>query len=182
MASEWHGSACPECGLGTLHDAYQLERRAYRGKIYESRIGAAICDKCGDGMAIYDEDEEQSWVQFKTTVDSNYARDIAAWRIALELTQKEAAEIVGGGVNSFSRYERGEAKPAVAAINLFGLLNKYPHLVSELLIGAVVRDGYKKVSTFTVPRRTSQISAITECANDAYVGVNNVFDLQQMQA
>lgn len=182
MKSEWHGATCPLCGEGVLADTEAVKKQHYRGKVYESVIRTSQCNVCGEGMSIFDEAEEAQWTSFRDEIDSYYAQAMHDWRKALDLSQKEAAEIVGGGVNAFSRYERGDAKPAVAAINLFGLLNKYPHLVSELLIGGVVRDGYKKVSTFTVPRRASRLPVISECANDAYVSTDNVFDFQQMKA
>jgi len=40
--------------------------------------------------------------------------------------------IAGGGHNAFSRYERGEAKPVAAVVNLFRLLDRHPELLKEL--------------------------------------------------
>ncbi len=51
----------------------------------------------------------------------------------LNLTQREAALICGGGPNAFSRYERGEIIPVRATSNLLRLLNKYPEEVKYLL-------------------------------------------------
>jgi len=51
----------------------------------------------------------------------------------LNLTQKEAALICGGGPNAFSRYERGEAVPIRATSNLLRLLNKHPNEIAYLL-------------------------------------------------
>ena len=39
---------------------------------------------------------------------------IASVRKKLKLDQREAAEIFGGGVNVFSRYENGKTKPPLA--------------------------------------------------------------------
>jgi transcriptional regulator with XRE-family HTH domain len=41
---------------------------------------------------------------------------IAGVRRKLALDQREAAEIFGGGVNAFSRYETGKARPPFATI------------------------------------------------------------------
>jgi hypothetical protein len=43
-----------------------------------------------------------------------------------------AARLTGGGHNAFSRYERGEATPLPAVINLFRLVDKHPELLQEL--------------------------------------------------
>lgn len=53
-------------------------------------------------------------------------------RQKLGLTQKQAAEITGGGVNAFGRYERGEASPVAGVVNLFRLLDRHPELLDEL--------------------------------------------------
>ncbi len=53
-------------------------------------------------------------------------------RRKLGLSQAAAARITGGGHNAFSRYERGEAAPLEAVINLFRLLDKHPELLKDL--------------------------------------------------
>lgn len=53
-------------------------------------------------------------------------------RKKLKLTQAEAAALTGGGHNAFSRYERGEAQPMPAVLNLFRLLDHHPDLLKEL--------------------------------------------------
>ncbi len=59
--------------------------------------------------------------------------EVRAIRKKLNLTQKEAALICGGGPNAFSRYERGETVPLRATSNLLRLLNKYPQESTYLL-------------------------------------------------
>jgi len=41
---------------------------------------------------------------------------IAKVRKKLDLDQREAAEIFGGGLNAFSRYEKGKTKPPLALV------------------------------------------------------------------
>lgn len=54
-------------------------------------------------------------------------------RKRLNLTQKEAAQICGGGPNAFSRYERGETIPTKSTSNLLRLLLKHPQEINFLL-------------------------------------------------
>jgi len=68
----------------------------------------------------------------KNQVDTEEVAELARIRKKLKLTQKEAALITGGGHNAFSRYERGEAKPIQAVLNLFRLLDHHPDLLNEL--------------------------------------------------
>jgi len=61
------------------------------------------------------------------------SRDLRRIRRKLGLTQKDAARLTGGGHNAFSRYERGQAKPLPAVINLLRLLDRHPKLLKEVL-------------------------------------------------
>lgn len=57
---------------------------------------------------------------------------IAGVRKKLALDQREAAELFGGGINAFSRYENGKTKPPVALVLLFRLLDRHPELLNEV--------------------------------------------------
>ena len=52
--------------------------------------------------------------------------DIARVRRKLDLDQRQAAELFGGGVNAFSRYENGKAKPPLALVKLLKVLDRHP--------------------------------------------------------
>ena len=62
-------------------------------------------------------------------VDPSY---IARVRRKLDLDQRQAAELFGGGVNAFSRYENGKTKPPLALVKLLKLLDRHPDLLDEL--------------------------------------------------
>jgi HTH-type transcriptional regulator/antitoxin MqsA len=59
-------------------------------------------------------------------------QEIRRIRRKLGLSQTAAARLTGGGHNAFSRYERGEATPLPAVVNLFRLLDKHPELLKDL--------------------------------------------------
>ena len=59
-------------------------------------------------------------------------RFIASVRKKLDLGQREAAEIFGGGVNAFSRYENGKTRPPLALVKLLKLLERHPDLLDEV--------------------------------------------------
>lgn len=61
------------------------------------------------------------------------SKDIRRIRRKLGLSQVAAARLTGGGHNAFSRYERGEAAPLPAVVNLFRLLDKHPELLKDLV-------------------------------------------------
>jgi len=55
-------------------------------------------------------------------------------RKKLSLDQREAAEIFGGGVNAFSRYENGKTKPPLALVKLLKVLDRHPDLLDEIKV------------------------------------------------
>jgi HTH-type transcriptional regulator / antitoxin MqsA len=61
------------------------------------------------------------------------SKEIRRIRRKLGLSQIAAARLTGGGHNAFSRYERGEAAPLPAVVNLFRLLDKHPELLKDLI-------------------------------------------------
>jgi HTH-type transcriptional regulator / antitoxin MqsA len=97
------GEFCPACDESVL-DAAQSARVMREMKAFTKQVNAAIVDPL-----------------FITTV-----------RKKLDLDQREAAEIFGGGVNAFSRYENGKTKPPLALVKLFKLLDRHPDLLKEV--------------------------------------------------
>jgi HTH-type transcriptional regulator/antitoxin MqsA len=75
--------------------------------------------------------------QFQREVNAAFVdpRFIAAVRKKLKLDQREAAEIFGGGVNSFSRYENGKTKPPLSLVKLLKLLEHHPDMLNEVRTG-----------------------------------------------
>ncbi len=132
MVSKWNGKQCPLCFEGTLHDGEKKQQMEYRGRVYESTVHGAFCDHCQDGYPIHDAKEEAEWQAFRDRVDAEDSAELARIRKKLKLSQQAAAKLTGGGKNAFSRYERGEAKPMPAVVNLFRLLDRHPELLKEL--------------------------------------------------
>lgn len=93
------------------------------------------CPVCGE-IEFADKDSAERYdVALETLHAQAQSRDASALALArkrLKLTQKQAAELTGGGHNAFSRYERGEVAPMRAVVNLFKLLDKHPELLREL--------------------------------------------------
>jgi HTH-type transcriptional regulator / antitoxin MqsA len=62
-------------------------------------------------------------------IDPKFITDV---RTKLDLDQREAAEIFGGGANAFSRYETGKTKPSLALVKLLKMLDRHPELLGEV--------------------------------------------------
>lgn len=134
MSEKWNGKKCPTCFQGTLEQRVKRTQFEYRGRVLEYDQEGAWCGMCGEGIVTGDEaaSAESLLDGFIARVDKEEASELARIRKKLGLTQKEAAMIAGGGHNAFSRYERGEARPVAAVLNLFRLLDRHPELLVEL--------------------------------------------------
>ena len=134
MSKQWDRKKCPACFQGTLEQRTKQTSFEYRGRVLKYEQSGAWCTHCGEGIVTGREAaaSESLLDDFMARVDKQEALELARIRKRLGLTQKEAARIAGGGHNAFSRYERGEAKPVAAVVNLFRLLDQHPELLKEL--------------------------------------------------
>lgn len=108
---------------------------AYRGhQVTVSALDGWHCPACGEIEFAGKEGGRyaQALEKLRLKVDEQEAAELARIRKKLGLSQRRAAEIAGGGVNAFSRYENGKAKPVAAVVNLFRLLGKHPELMKEI--------------------------------------------------
>lgn len=127
---------CPLCGKGTLVSEVREETYEYLGKTTTISMPGEYCAECGDG--VFTTSETGRYLEmvkaFRAEVDAEPLPPVEIKRIRkrLKLTQKEAGELLGGGIRAFSQYERGETRPGKAADTLLRLLDKHPELLEEL--------------------------------------------------
>ncbi|NUO86899.1 MAG: type II toxin-antitoxin system MqsA family antitoxin [Cupriavidus sp.] len=127
---------CPECGGAELVSGMRDMPYTYRGEttVIPNVLGQ-WCPKCGEGVLPRDSDwVSEAMLAFNrqvnaALVDPAYITEV---RKKLRLDQREAAEIFGGGVNAFSRYETGRTKPPLALVKLLRLLDRHPELLEEI--------------------------------------------------
>jgi HTH-type transcriptional regulator/antitoxin MqsA len=109
----------------------------YKGKTTKiRRVTGDYCSKCGE-MIVSKEDGHRvshEMTEFVKKINSGLVDPsfVSRVRKKLRLDQREAAEIFGGGINAFSRYENGKTKPPLALVHLLKLLDKHPELLQEL--------------------------------------------------
>ena len=128
---------CPVCGAARLiHDTRDLPY-TYKGETTViPAVTADICPACGESITDMAETERvmREMQAFNKQVNAAIVDPafIVSVRKKLALGQREAAEIFGGGVNAFSRYENGKTKPPLALVKLFKLLDRHPDLLNEV--------------------------------------------------
>jgi HTH-type transcriptional regulator/antitoxin MqsA len=128
---------CPVCGAAELIRDIRDIPYTYKG---DSTVIAAVtgdfCPACAESILdaaesnrVMREMQAFSKQVNAAIVDPGFITDV---RKKLGLDQREAAEIFGGGINAFSRYENGKTKPPLALVKLFKLLDRHPYLLSEV--------------------------------------------------
>ena len=128
---------CPVCGAAQLiHDTRDLPY-TYKGETTTiSAVTADFCPACDESITNMMETERvmREMQAFNKQVNAAIVDPsfIINVRKKLDLGQREAAEIFGGGVNAFSRYENGKTKPPLALVKLLKLLDRHPDLLTEI--------------------------------------------------
>jgi len=128
---------CPECGAAELvHDTRDVPY-TYKGETtLIPAVSGDFCPACGE--IVLDRGQEDRYgeavLAFNKQVNAAIVDPefIAGVRKRLALDQREAAEIFGGGVNAFSRYETGRTRPPLALVKLLKLLERHPELLEEV--------------------------------------------------
>ena len=128
---------CSNCGRAKLAHGTCDMPYTYKG---ESTTMPAVtgdyCPVCGEAVLDLAESTRVSALMLAFNREVNAAsvdpQFIASVRKKLALDQREAAEIFGGGVNAFSRYENGKTKPSLALVKLLRVLDRHPDLLDEV--------------------------------------------------
>lgn len=128
---------CPVCGGAELvRDTRDLPY-TYKGETtILTDVTGDFCPACGESITDMAESVRTTALMLEFNKQVNAAivdpAFIAGVRKKLSLDQREAAEIFGGGVNAFSRYENGKTKPPLALVKLLKVLDRHPDLIDEV--------------------------------------------------
>lgn len=128
---------CPICSNAALVADVRDMPYLYKGELTTlAQIKGEFCPACGEHVLDATESARASALMLSFNQQINAAMVdpafIVSVRKKLALDQREAAEIFGGGVNAFSRYENGKTKPPLALVKLLKVLNKHPDLLAEV--------------------------------------------------
>lgn len=128
---------CPSCGAAKLIRDTRDMPYVYKGENTSiPAVTGDFCPACGEVVLDREHGDRYSELlgAFQRQVNAAYVDPayITKVRRKLELDQREAADIFGGGVNAFSRYENGKTKPSLALVKLLKVLDRHPDLLSEV--------------------------------------------------
>lgn len=128
---------CPSCGAAELiHDTRDLPY-TYKGEATAiPSVTGDFCPACNEIVLDREQGDRYSELigMYQKQVNAAFVDPsyITTVRKKLALDQREAAEIFGGGVNAFSRYENGKTKPPLALVKLLKILDRHPDLLAEV--------------------------------------------------
>ncbi|HET7837469.1 type II toxin-antitoxin system MqsA family antitoxin [Variovorax ginsengisoli] len=128
---------CPLCAAADLVSGRRDMPYTYKGEstVIEG-VAGDFCPACGESVLDIAESSRVSaaMLAFNKQVNGSIVDPdfITQVRKKLALDQREAAEIFGGGVNAFSRYENGKTKPPLALVKLLKVLDRHPELLDEI--------------------------------------------------
>lgn len=122
---------CMNCeSADMVHEARDVKVNHHGFENIVHKLRGWHCPNCGE--IEFANGEGKRYTDATALLEAKERSWLADTRRKLKLTQREAALLTGGGHNAFSRYERGEAKPVVAVVNLFRLLEMRPELLKGL--------------------------------------------------
>jgi len=140
---------CPICG-SELQKKVGTERFEYKGKeIFIPDYVAYECTECGEAVVDPETLKKSGKLlkDFQRQVDGLLTgQQIKRIRKKLGLTQEQMAEIVGGGLKSFARYESGQVCQSKGMDNLLLILDAYPEMLNVI---RKKEDAVKAVATVT---------------------------------
>ena len=128
---------CQICARAELvHDIRDIPY-TYKGETTViPMVTGDFCPACGEVVLTMAESNRVSalMLEFNKQVNASIVNPefITNVRKKLDLDQREAAEIFGGGINAFSRYENGKTKPPLALVKLLRILDRHPDLLAEI--------------------------------------------------
>ena len=131
---------CPVCGAAKLIRDTRDVPYTYKGETTTiPSVTGDFCPACSEVLLDRGQGDRYSELvgAFHKQVNAAYVDPayISKVRKKLDLDQRQAAEIFGGGVNAFSRYENGKTKPPLALVKLLRVLDRHPDLLNEVRVG-----------------------------------------------
>ena len=146
-------TSCPVCGQGQAVRESWTKEFEHNGATLEAEHTEAYCDSCGTLL----QTPQIIRTNVRNKQRSKNAHDglllgeeILAFRVTYGLTQKQAAEIFGGGPTAFAKYEADEIAHNVSMDRLLRLCLAEPHnilLVAEQALIALTSDTVDKINS-----------------------------------
>lgn len=177
---------CANCGASELQFLTEAETFNYKSQSLTVDVDYSVCTQCGAEAILTEQIKRNdcrvrdAWRKADGLLSG---ADIVALRKKLGLTQQEAAKVFGGGVNAFSKYERGEVIQSEGMDKLMRLaleerpVNVYRWLCERAGLSIATENNYGcKVFQFNVKHSPLKMKSANELFSeitDDYQDVSN---------
>jgi HTH-type transcriptional regulator/antitoxin MqsA len=158
---------CPACGEGHLTLRHENTVAEYKGHKGTVSTLLAECDVCGSELAGDAESRanKRAVLSFRKTVDGLLTgEEIRAIREKYQLTQAQAAKLLGGGPVAFSKYENDDVAHSDAMDNLLRLVRRseeaYWELVEEKQLEELLHRRPARTAHYTSPNVVHVVLAL----------------------
>jgi HTH-type transcriptional regulator / antitoxin MqsA len=126
---------CPETGKPMVRGTRPMTI-SYKGQSATIDMPGWYCDESGESVHTGEDQKvsDKALKELKIQVE-NLLKPADVKRIrkeVLNLTQREASAIFGGGINAFQKYESGENLLSHAMSNLLRVLERHPEEAEKL--------------------------------------------------
>lgn len=141
---------CLECNEETLTPSlWEADFRHGEGQVHVTGLECYVCEQCGADPVFPDQIRRNHRLVSDAKRRSDgllVSEEIRAIREQFGLSQPDAALLFGGGINAFSKYERGDVMQSVAMDRLLKATAFYPFLLDFLRIESqTTADGSGRV-------------------------------------
>jgi HTH-type transcriptional regulator / antitoxin MqsA len=128
---------CPSCGAAKLVVSTRNVDYIYKSQTTTiPAVTGEFCPACGE--IVLNQEHGDRYIEqvagFQRQVNAMHVdpKYIVRVRRKLQLGQREAGDIFGGGANAFSRYETGKTRPPQSLVKLLKVLDRHPDLLEEV--------------------------------------------------
>jgi HTH-type transcriptional regulator/antitoxin MqsA len=147
-----NNSVCSVCEEGNLHIQVETNLVEYKNHKKELPLHYSECDCCGSDITTPEQSRcnKRLMTEFKKQVDGLLTgREVKGIRLALGLTQADAAKIFGGGPVAFSKYEADDVAQSEAMDKLLRVAQAVPEAYAHL----THNSGYARDVEHEVPSK-----------------------------
>ena len=179
---------CPVCDSGNLTPKIYSDEFDYKGEsVLVENLDCMECDVCDSQPILMGQilsNQKKIADAKRKAVGLLTGGEIVGIRKSLGMTQKEAARVFGGGLNAFSKYERGDVIQSEPMDKLLRLVSSSlalsnPTLFLDIISGSVNQlvEGYdvdfvvsckRKIHPREIPVREAQFSNTSELYDWSY--------------
>ena len=167
---------CHFCGANAVSQHSSTETYQYTQQAYNVLLDYSVCNQCGEEIITTEQihANEARVREAKKKLDGLLScEEIRAIRIRLKLTQEEAAKVFGGGVNAFSKYERGEVTQSAAMDKLIRLTAENQSVLTRLKAMADLTDSAAEVINLKIEREKPTFHVFSSKAHTADFSSND---------